>query len=159
MGSKLVVGLEPSSPSFDLAKENVTLNKMEGIVMPLNCALSSTQGEVTLAVPTHNPNEHSIAAENVGHWAAFDSQEKTMTITLDDVMRQFDLKRIDFLKINCEGCEYDVIENISANTLEKVRELRVSLHDGPREIGRKLMNCGFTVEVSSMQQILIAKRV
>jgi FkbM family methyltransferase len=157
-GSKLVVGLEPSSPSFGLAKENISLNNMEGSVIPLNCALSSTEGEATLAVSSHNPNENSIAAENVARWAAFDSREKTRTITLEGVMEQFGLKRIDFLKINCEGCEYDVIENISANTLEKINELRVSFHDGPREIGRKLTNCGFTVEVSEIHRTLTARR-
>jgi FkbM family methyltransferase len=35
------------------------------------------------------------------------------TITLDNVIKEYDLKKIDFLKVDCEGSEIDIFKNLS----------------------------------------------
>ena len=48
--------------------------------------------------------------------------------SLDRVFGDNKLKRCDFLKIDCEGCEYRLIENASRDTLTKIKHIVFEIH-------------------------------
>ncbi len=50
--------------------------------------------------------------------------------SLASLMREFGWRHIDLLKIDIEGCEYEVIQDILAQNLD-VRQLCVEFHHGP----------------------------
>ena len=42
------------------------------------------------------------------------------TISLNEVFRENNLQQCDFLKMDCEGCEYELFSNASKQTLKKI---------------------------------------
>ena len=50
------------------------------------------------------------------------------------------------LKLDCEGCEYDIILNTPIDTLKKFQYIFVEYHDGHKNLERKLTECGFSVK-------------
>jgi FkbM family methyltransferase len=118
-GARLVTGVEPFPPSFLLALENIGANRLGGRILPLPTALSSFADSTDLAVSPESPQINSITPTD-DSYRNFDSgtNNKRITIrvegiTLIDVVRRFNLERIDFLKLDCEGCEYRVVRNLS----------------------------------------------
>ena len=51
------------------------------------------------------------------------------------------------LKMDCEGCEYDVIMNASKKTLQKFTHMAVGYHHGYKNLVEKLESCGFKTRV------------
>jgi FkbM family methyltransferase len=57
-------------------------------------------------------------------------------------------KKIDFLKIDCEGCEKDIFETISSDNLKKIEKIVVEYHteEIKKNILDRLNNEGFVIE-------------
>ena len=68
--------------------------------------------------------------------------------TLDLILNTYGEPKIDFLKIDCEGCEYRVIE-CSQESLAKVERLAIEVHAIPGfsipEMIMTLRRSGFSV--------------
>jgi len=50
-------------------------------------------------------------------------------VTLADVARERELAQIDFLKMDCEGEEYGIIESCPDELLRRIRRLAMEVHD------------------------------
>lgn len=64
--------------------------------------------------------------------------------------------KVDFLKIDCEGCEYQIFQNASQETLNKIKYLAMEAHlfDSKMKknfvkLSKKLMNSGFQLKIVS----------
>ena len=67
-------------------------------------------------------------------------------------MDQCGLQRIDFLKIDCEGGEYDIFRNIPTEQWKRIQRIAMEFHElGPGQEHQELVTClrqqGFHVEV------------
>lgn len=51
------------------------------------------------------------------------------SISLDNIIKENQIDYIDILKIDIEGSEYDLLENISSDILDKVKQITVEFHD------------------------------
>jgi FkbM family methyltransferase len=89
-GARQVIAVEPCPKLFKEMVENLRLNEVEDRVVPINAAISSTPRVISVECPGER------ATANV--------------ITLGELIRKYDL-RGGVLKMDCEGCEYDVILN------------------------------------------------
>lgn len=52
------------------------------------------------------------------------------TTTLPDIMARHKLSAIDWLKLDCEGAEYDILYNLPAEDLAKIHLLSIETHKG-----------------------------
>jgi hypothetical protein len=52
------------------------------------------------------------------------------TTTLDAIVAELQLEHCDFLKIDCEGAEYEILLNARPATLRKMRHICLEYHDG-----------------------------
>ena len=123
-----------------MARENIKLNNLEDKVKLLNVALSTRTGESKLGVNAETPNISQIAE-------AYSIPDETLeieTVTVEEIMKRFNLQKIDFLKMNCEGCEYGIIRTLPASALESISEIILEFHSGPLDIPRILSRHGFT---------------
>jgi len=112
-GNGKVIAIEPEKNNFELLQTNVQLNNINNITC-INKGAFSSKKELTLYV-TPGPGEmyHSIYKQEEG-W-------KSVTIevdTLDNIVKNLNLNRVDFLKIDTEGAELDVIEG-AKDTIKK----------------------------------------
>jgi precorrin-6B methylase 2 len=73
--------------------------------------------------------------------------------TLDSLFDQYRETSIDFLKIDCEGCEYSLLLPWSRDRLRKIRRISMEFHKvGGQSITAltdKLMSAGFQVKLTT----------
>lgn len=99
-----IVAVEASPRVFSYLKSNIEMNDCSNIFAE-NLALSTTDDE---QLPFYSPEEKfgkgSLSA------VFTDKAEYVRTVTLDSLKRKYDLKKVDFIKIDVEGYERVVFE-------------------------------------------------
>lgn len=138
-GARMVIGLEPDPRNYGLATENVNLNGLKDKVKLVNLALSVDDGGSRLNLNAETPNITKFE----------DTEDSVMveTTTIEGLMKQFGLQRIDVLKMNCEGCEYAIIRNMAPETFNSIGEILLEFHAGPRDLPGILSRKGFKVSI------------
>ncbi|AGJ62259.1 SAM-dependent methyltransferase [Sulfolobus islandicus LAL14/1] len=102
-GAKKVIGVEPLPNVYTQAIENVKLNHLEDKVFLINAAIGSKRGKLKVPCNMSTPisNGFSTLKSN--------GDCEVPIVTLSEVMKQ--LTEPYLLKMDCEGCEFDVILN------------------------------------------------
>jgi FkbM family methyltransferase len=147
-GSKVpqgrVVAVEASAETFDLLRINVALNKLNNIT-PLHMAVSDKIGTAYLHHDPHGNWGHSLYHNEGG------GQEKVETITLGALLKKHNIERVDLVKFNCEGAEYDILLSAEPGLLSRIGFMIVLYHGGEAGKGRfdaltgKLRNAGYVL--------------
>jgi len=103
-GAKRVITIEPHPEAFKEMIENIKLNNIEDIVIPVNAGLASRPGEICV--------ENVDVNETIGTYHKLGECDTLVpAITLADVIERFAIDHRAVLKMDCEGCEFDVILN------------------------------------------------
>ena len=63
---------------------------------------------------------------------------KKAITSLKQISHLISSSRIDFLKMDCEGAEYDILLNASDKTLGKIKKIAISTHDVEKYNGQIL---------------------
>lgn len=146
-GAKRVIGVEPDIRSFNIALTNINESKANDTVLPLNKALSDQPGIVELIVSETSPNTDSIDERNMLNVAGSKFKESVEAISLKEIIDMFNGEHIDFLKMDCEGCEYKVLLSISEEYFPKILNLTLEYHHGLQNIPELLNRQGFDVSI------------
>ena len=106
-----VVAVEPSARELERLKANVALNHLDN-VRPFGVALGSGRGEVSFAVAqARHAGMNAIEAQDAGQrtadWAA--SRVTVPLETIDELVAQSGLHRLDLIKLDIEGAEVDAL--------------------------------------------------
>jgi len=122
-----IICLEPSDSNYADLTENIRINKLSN-VHALNKGVLSESGEATLYL--YGPANNSILRdyENIIHKKSQNS-ESIQAITLAQIIDTYQLEKIDFLKIDCEGSEYDILYNLESSVYEKIMVISLEFHD------------------------------
>ena len=129
-----VYAFEPLPENFRLLKENIKRNNASNIVAA-NTALSSKKGERKFYVDPENSGGHSF-------YPAEKSKEITVrTDTLENFLADNKVTRIDFLKMDCEGAEYDILFSLPRKALGKIGKISMEYHDiGEGKNGKSMLD-------------------
>jgi FkbM family methyltransferase len=128
-GARRVIVIEPHPGAFAEMLDNIRLNSMENVIIPINAGLASRPGKICIenigvediAVTYHMPGDCPITVP---------------AVTLSDLMDKFGVDLNDaVLKMDCEGCEFDVILN-DYEHVKLFRELILEYH--PRFVNKSL---------------------
>ncbi len=144
-----VLAYEPSPTSFKLLRENLALNEVENLkTFPL--AVAAVNGTLTL----------TTTGEAVQHSTMKPVREKTsphtveiQAISLENVFRVNGLNRCHFLKMDCEGGEFDILLKTSPETLARIDRICLEYHDGFTEFShtdlvKHLQQNGYQVKIT-----------
>jgi FkbM family methyltransferase len=94
-GAKRVLAIEPHPGAFSEMLDNIKLNNMENVIIPINAGLASKPGKVCV--------------ENVD---VSNCLNAVPAVTLSELIGRFGVDPNDaVIKMDCEGCEFDVILN------------------------------------------------
>ncbi len=116
-----VYAFEASSKNYAMLTENRDLNNVNNLRIH-NKAVSGQRGELKFYMPDDNGALGSLLQET-------DSPlEIVQSITLADIIAENHIERIDYLKMDVEGAEYDILLNCLAETLAKVRRIVMEYH-------------------------------
>lgn len=117
-----ILTYEPAPQTFSILKTNLKLNKCSNVI-PFQLGLSSKIQPLSLYI-------HS--ASGLSSTLRVKGQVKKTTIrttTLRQLFSKNNITACDFLKIDCEGAEYDILLKSPDSILKKVRVFSVEYHD------------------------------
>jgi FkbM family methyltransferase len=140
-GAKRVVGIEPLIENYELARQNVRLNNFSNRISIVLAGCGAGSGGVNIDV-----NKQS----GVG-WQLSNSSHQGKTIpilTLEQILQQSEVGGDEAaLKLDCEGCEYDVVLSSSDNVLRRFSNILIEYHYGYNDIREKLEKSNFDVSL------------
>jgi FkbM family methyltransferase len=116
-----VLSFEPFPESYELLKENITLNRFTNIKM-INLGVSSGRGTRRIYI-----NKEGSCCNSM-----YVKKEKFVDIgciTLQDIFNDYNVERCNFLKIDCEGGEYDIIFSTPDDVFRKIDKIALEYHD------------------------------
>jgi FkbM family methyltransferase len=121
-----VVALEPYRPSYQILLENLRLNGAAN-VQPHPIALGAGRATLPLRAGTAEPGQSSTArgGEGVGP-----KVEEVPARSLAALLEELAIPHCDFLKMDCEGAEYEILMSSDPGTLGRIRHLALEYHDG-----------------------------
>ena len=127
MGASRVLSFEPFTNNYEINKKNNPDAEV------FNLAVSNESDKTIELLYTHTGNGgHTIIDSEFerepGHF-----QHKNIfvkTITLDDIIAQNFIEKIDFLKVDTEGAELMIFEGLSDNNLDKITSIALEYHHG-----------------------------
>ena len=139
-GAKKVIGIEPFPKNFNYAEKNIQINNLDNVITLLQAGCSSKK-EIIKIDPDYQSNIESEVKN-------FKTGIDVPMITLQDIINKYEIPKSSVLKIDCEGCEYDIIENISSETISYFSNIQIEYHLGYKKLKTKLESFGYTVKVS-----------
>lgn len=114
-----VIAIEPENGNFNQLNKNLILNKIENVV-PVNIGISDSNGEKDFFI-TSNYVGHSLSP----HWP-FINKIRIKVKTLDTLLKELNINKIDMLKIDVEGAELEILKG-AKETLIKNPRLKIAI--------------------------------
>lgn len=136
-GAKHVYALEPFPYSYELAQKNIALNGLEKKITMINAGAGSKKG--TIRVKTDYKN---LAGSELNH--SEPSGKEIPIMPLDYIAKKYKLNDAA-LKIDCEGCEYNMILKSKNETLHRFTKILIEYHYDYPKLENKLKASGFKV--------------
>ncbi|MHB1493810.1 MAG: FkbM family methyltransferase [Thermoplasmataceae archaeon] len=124
-GASRVIAIEPFPSSYSLLERNISLNEMEDIILPINAALGGSDGTVNLDPMIQSTTGLGINDSKRG--------QQVRIISLNTLVCEFNVEN-SILKLDCEGCEYKVINSSSLEALSQFKALIIEFHHGVRDL-------------------------
>jgi FkbM family methyltransferase len=119
-----VLAFEPFPPSFELLKHNLALNGLNN-VEPRPVAVAARAQTQTLAVTGAAVQHRTVGQAETG--------TQTVTVegtTLGHILDSLPDGGCDFLKLDCEGAEYDILMATTPEHLARIAHICLEVHDG-----------------------------
>ncbi|MFN8242233.1 MAG: FkbM family methyltransferase [Bacteroidales bacterium] len=136
---------EPFPENYEFLEKNAALNNASNI-NPHKFAVSDKAGTEKLFI-SESSGGHLLFDHNI-HGTIQKSIE-IHTTTLPALMDEYSLQRIDFLKIDCEGAEGQIIQSTPLEYLQRINRIAMEFHDNVSvikhdEISAILTRAGFS---------------
>lgn len=153
-----VYALEPSKQHFECLKHMVEFNKLD--VVPIKKALFIKDGKLPLF---HNTNNTMFSL----HQSVNDNSappEEVDCISLDTLFKEHKIKKVDFMKLDIEGSEVEVISSKGFKEVaEKIDMMVIEIHAwsgrNPNQLLDTLKMRGYHTEtLKTDANIIVARR-
>jgi len=122
----LIIAIEPGKSNFNRLITNIQDTAITNI-RSLNYAISGKSGHVKLNLGrSHN---HSIVENYILNQNQSADFELVEAKTLEEIILENKLEKVDFLKMDCEGAEYSILENTPGNIYDRITTISMEFHD------------------------------
>jgi len=141
-----IIALEPSKKSYNILKENIKINNFQNIITE-NLGIWKKTDKISLYL-----NENNSIVNNI--FKKTSQIEEIDVISLSSCLKKYNIEKIDFLKMDCEGAEFEIILGLTDETLKKIKKISMEVH-GMREeyvvedLVKFLQQHNFTVKMKS----------
>jgi FkbM family methyltransferase len=140
-----VVAIEPNSESAKQLERNIALNRLNNVTV-YRAAVTGAPGNVTLYT-----GKKAIFSSlfDVGGRA-----EEVQGLPLAEILTREKIDRVDLLKIDCEGAEYEIFDAAKSETWTKLSQIVMETHRvenrRPAELVAKLRCVGYLVQEAGL---------
>lgn len=146
----VIYAFEPETSNFKILMKSIEINKLDNIKV-YKVALNSHTGIMKLNISPNTGGHTLINTEDFTKRNRIsDKSEIVDLLSFEDFIEQHQITKIDFLKMDIEGGEYEIFYNMSKETFNKINIISMEYHfvDELRN-GEKLQRLfeanGFTV--------------
>lgn len=113
-----IFSYEPMKENYKILVDNVKNNNLVNI-KTFNLAVSNSQS-VKLYI-NDDESGHSMFSKSSNFITV-------KSISLEDIFNQNNIQECNFLKLDCEGAEYEIIENLPTKFFEKIEKIVIEYH-------------------------------
>ena len=121
-----ILCFEPTPIAFKILQENINLHKLENVTA-INGALSKRKGKVKLYGELFSKQPNTSGNSIIADWGdrGYTDMVEVKSLLLSDFIN----REIDFLKLDIEGAEQQVLEEIvGSNKIRFIREIALEIH-------------------------------
>lgn len=144
-----VYSFEPTLENLAILKKNIAINNLRNVHI-FNLAVSKDIGEKTFyfCKDKNYTGRHSL------YPPAHESEKITVKVTnLAQIIKNNKIDKIDLLKMDCEGAEYDIFFNLSQSNFKKIKKISMEFHDIDKKRNHKtliqfLIKKGFKIKLN-----------
>lgn len=137
-GAKSVYAFEPLSELYQLAKENIRINKLEDICQVFNAGV----GKEKMVDFLNDMNFEYMYGNEIKEYK---NDREIQIVALQDIVKELKISNA-LLKIDCEGCEYEIILNTPDKFLRCFDCILMEYHYGFENLKSKLERANFRVK-------------
>ncbi len=120
--ARKVYAVEPIQSNYKMLCSNVILNQAANVI-PKRVAVAARQGSAEMSV---NGVTSSL------HWRQPGTPLETVpTMTLEALLDECGIVTLDYLKMDCEGAEWDVLLNTPRHVFDSIRRIELEYHCFP----------------------------
>ena len=124
-----VFAFEPSPTTYSLLSKTMTINNATGIIKTYQQAVGSQQGKTTFFI-SNDQADNSNSLVNYKEDRPLHGIDINVT-TIDFFVSEQQLSKVDFVKIDVEGAEFDAIKG-AVNTFKKFKPVCIlAIHPEP----------------------------
>ncbi len=150
-GASKIYSYEPDVNNCKYISQNCDDNNIKNVVVN-NFAITDINGPINLHLSVSDGG-NSVFFDSPSH--DIENVIKVKSITLENIFIKEKIKKIDFLKIDCEGSEGLIIQSTPKRILKKIHKISMEYHDNVSPINHlaiqeKLEKSGFTVKLSEL---------
>jgi FkbM family methyltransferase len=134
-----VIAIEADPSNYEMLNRNIELNQLANVTT-LNYAVFSKKAKIKLYLPAGDIfTKYNTVMSN---WIWVKPEDKFVEVnanTLDNLLQQIGIKQVNWIKIDVEGAEFEVLNG--ANNLllyNKNVVLLVEVHGSSNDYGRKV---------------------
>ena len=146
-----IFSYEPDINSYKKNVENCKNNNMNNISIK-NLAVTNSLGKVNLYL-NKSDGRNSVFSKKKK------SKIQVKSTTLRNIFKEEKIKKIDFLKLDCEGSEGLIFESTPIRILQKINKISMEYHNNLSslnnlEIKKKLEGAGFFVKIVDLDKYI-----
>ena len=153
-----VIAVEPERSTFESLQRNIRLNRCEN-VDARQLAIGGSSGSVDLHVSgtalfsSIYTEVGGVKAEAPSHATGSEVQTVPMS-TLEGLMDDAGVERCNYLKVDCEGAEHDIISEMDVRTAGRIDQITMEVHHvpgaEPQALRSRLTKLGFQQRTASL---------
>ena len=118
-GAKKVYAIEPHPDAYNEMIENIKLNNMEDKIVPINMGINYCNNYITI-------NTKDVVRVASSFFNSNNKGTKILAGKLSDIIEKYNIDA-QILKMDCEGCEYDIILK-DYDTIKEFDEIEFEYH-------------------------------
>jgi FkbM family methyltransferase len=154
--AKKVFAFEPENENFSLLCANIELNDFRNVT-PLKMAMTAETGKrkFHIAEKQHS-GSHSFLLQR------YDKEVEVKTLSIADLIAKKSIKKVNFLKLDCEGSEIEIIKGLSFETAKNIEQISLEFHQvndySIEDMVRQLNTLGYDVRLREKGGYIFARR-
>ncbi|MEO9308168.1 MAG: FkbM family methyltransferase [Nitrososphaera sp.] len=122
-----IIAVEPMTKTFQLLQKNIKENGLERIVTPLKVGISNKIGTARFYYKEGHSGASTMTAQVSNEY------DDVNLTTIDEIVKEQNLDRLDWIKIDVEGLEYEVLSGASNSILQFRPIIIVEIREGSKE--------------------------
>ncbi len=120
-----IYAFEPVLETFNILKKNIKLNHFERNIIPIHAAIAPESGTMELFYDPQKSAFTSLSQRSTNEKGV---KQQVKTVTLPDIIQEYELNYIDLVKSDIEGGEFEFLPKLDKSITDIIGNFSVEYH-------------------------------